>query len=122
MRNTFVTGRGRFDTYAGMKRRWRNWNLVCLFLMGLTPAALLVERVRGQRALGARLANLARRGEKLTIAELEPEAIAPEANVAIALFALTNQLSKFANRAPISLPSRRLTTSGLAVVSHRLAE
>ena len=105
-----------------MKSRWRKVILVCVWLIGLTLVALLVDRILGQSALNARLAALARQGEKLTIAELEPVIAQPEANAAIALFALTNQIDALSNHPPIPLPSRRLVAPGVAIVSHRLTE
>lgn len=105
-----------------MKHRWGKWILLSLCLLGFIMLALLVERVRGKRFLEARLATFVRQGEKIRIEELESSVPPPEENAAIALFALTNQLSLLSHHLPISLPSRRLVAPGLAIVSHRLSE
>lgn len=105
---------------APMKRRWRKWLFTCLGLLGILLLGHVVERIRGQAALNNRLTLLLSQGEKLKISDWEPEIPRPEENAAVALFALTDQMD--ATSVPISVPSRRVSSPGFAIVGHRLRE
>ncbi|MDB6017755.1 MAG: hypothetical protein JWR19_2244 [Pedosphaera sp.] len=81
---------------------------------------ILVEHVRGHRALQARLKELTARGEKLSIAQLLPPPVAPEQNAANDLLALTNVIRGFTtniNDWPLGMV---LATPGRATPSWQL--
>ena len=89
--------------------------LVVLLLLGLW-----VEHVRGEWALSARLKELARRGERLSVAGLKPKPPAPEQNMFIDLLALTNQVRTITSNLDLVSPSMRVSSPGRAVVLSKL--
>lgn len=103
---------------VGWRRRW----LPVLGLLSLLLVVLIVERVRGQRALRSHLHRLEQAQEIISADHWIPPAPPPQQNAALALFGLTNQLSSFSNQLSTVLPSRRVTTPGRAVVAHTLTE
>ena len=92
---------------------------VVLLLLG---AFLVSERVRGSRAVNARLSELLARGEKLKISELEPSHPAPATNAAVALLAMTNQITQVASNWGQLLPAGRFVTNGRLTVVSQMAE
>ena len=75
-----------------MKKRWRKVLLLVLGLVLLLVLAVLVENIRGRRALDKEIATLQARGERLTVAELAPPRPPPESNGAPAFLAAMSRL------------------------------
>jgi hypothetical protein len=88
----------------------------------LLVLAVLTERIRGERALSARVNELSTKGEVLSLAKLKPIRPPSDQNVFAELLTLTNRLSVIASNLDSAPPSLRLTSPGRAVVVAKLDE
>ncbi len=91
-------------------------------LLAIAFVYLAVEHVRGRISLGRRLAELSERGERLSVATLEPKRPAPDQNSAIVLRELTNTFAGFTTNWDNLPPSLRFAAPGRAVITWRLTE
>jgi hypothetical protein len=104
-------------------KRWSKRLGYCVAGLALVFAiAVLAERLRGERALNARLKALAVKGEVLSLGELKPKPPASDQNLFAALLVLTNGLEGIVSNLDIAPPSLRLTAPGRAVVAAKLEE
>lgn len=104
-------------------RRWiKRIALSFILLFGLVVAFLIVERIRGSLALKFRINELAARGERPNVQELEPVRCKESDNAASAILALTNRV-KAAHSSICKLmpPAGRYASPGKLVVRTRLA-
>lgn len=102
------------------KRNLRVMLVACLALVILGGLAACVLHFRGERAWKARTAELRARGEKLSVAELEPLHPRAESNACLALLALTNQISELYSNLGTLPPSGRFAAAGRAVVASHI--
>lgn len=96
---------------------------IVLFLaaaIGLFAAFVIVEHLRGARALKRHLAELQGNGAKLDVNELLPPKSAPDANALAALLALSNRVSQVHSNIGLWPPAGRLTSNGHALAISRL--
>lgn len=90
------------------------------WFLGIGPVLLLLcvgmEHVRGRHALNSRLRELRAKGEKLTVAELEPRHPPTDQNAASALLALTNEISQLHSNLSVMPPAGRFAAPGRMMV------
>lgn len=89
-------------------------------LLAVFVIFILVERIRGARALSARLSELRTKGERLGYAELIPARPAAGKNAFPGLLALTNQLEELSEALRSTPPSMKLVAPARATVSWQL--
>ncbi len=82
----------------------------------LVTFAIGVEHFRGRHMLNTRLAELKTRGEELEVAELEPRHPPAEQNAALALLALTNEISQLHSNLLEAPPAGRFAAPGRMVM------
>ena len=95
-----------------LKRRLRQLGWLLGIIAILVALFIGVEHVRGHQALKARLGELKAKGEQFAVAALEPHRSSGERNAALALLALTNDLSRLQSNLLVLPPTGRFTAPG----------
>ena len=96
----------------GMKKRFVQLGGILGIVAVLGVLCIGVERVRGRRAINARLAELKARGERLAVGELEPRRPPAEQNAVLALLALANEISQLHPNVNAMPPAGRFAAPG----------
>src|SRR5690606_29064997 len=100
-----------------MKRRLKQLGYVVGFLVLLIGLFLIVERFRGERALGQRIAGLKNQGEILDVSGLKPPLIASNQNALLLLATLTNRNDAILTNISEGPPSLEFVQPGRALIA-----
>ncbi|HEY9510593.1 MAG TPA: hypothetical protein VIV82_12105 [Verrucomicrobiae bacterium] len=103
-----------------MKKRFKRLGYFLGFLVLLMGLFLVVERIRGERALGQRLVTLKKQGEVLEVARIQPPLVASNENAFLLLATLTNRSDAILTNISEGPPSLEFVKPGLALVSWQL--
>lgn len=99
--------------YKGLWRtRLKRLGIAAVILAGVLVAFLIVEKIRGSTGLNRRLAQLKQSGEKLSVADFEPNRAKPEEDAADALLALSNRLESVSSLWKVTPPAGRFAQPG----------
>ena len=105
-----------------MKRRLKQLGCFVGFLVLLIGLFLVVERSRGERALGERLTRLKNQGEVLEVSSLQPALVASNQNAFLLLATLTNRNDPVLTNISEGPPSLEFVQPGRALVAWRIDE